>query len=90
MPSITKEKKQELISKFGSNDKDTGNVRVQIAILTEKIRNLTEHLKANPKDKHTTRGLVMQVAQRRTHLSYLTKIDLEGYRALIKELGLRK
>ena len=90
MPTITKEKKQELVAQFGNNDKDTGNTRVQVAILTEKIRNLTEHVKSNSKDKHSTRGLVMQVAQRRKLLNYLKNTDLNGYRALIKELGLRK
>jgi small subunit ribosomal protein S15 len=90
MSTITAEKKIELIKEFGANEKDTGNVKVQIAILTERIRNLTEHVKENKKDKHSTRGLVILVSQRRRLLNYLTKSDLNGYRKLIKDLGLRK
>lgn len=90
MPTITKEKKAELTSTFGATPQDSGNTRVQIAILTERIRNLTEHVKVNKKDKHSTRGLILLVSKRRRLLKYLTKKDLNGYRALIKELGLRR
>ncbi len=90
MPTITKEKKVELIGQFGENEKDTGNVKVQVALLTERIRNLTEHVKINKKDKHSTRGLVMLVAKRRKLLNYLANTNLNGYRSLIGELGLRK
>jgi small subunit ribosomal protein S15 len=90
MPTITKEKKIELISTFGTNPQDSGNTSVQIAILTERIRNLTEHVKVNKKDKHSTRGLILLVSKRRRLLNYLTKRNLNGYRGLIKELGLRR
>lgn len=87
---ITKEKKAELVKAYGRKEGDTGCPEVQIAILTERIRDLTEHLKANPKDHHSRRGLLMMVGQRRGLLGYLKKKDLEGYRALIEKLGLRK
>ena len=87
---ISKEKKAELIAAYGRKEGDTGSPEVQIAILTERIRELTEHLKANPKDHHSRRGLLMMVGQRRGLLSYLKRTDLEGYRALIEQLGLRK
>ena len=87
---ITKEKKAEIIAAYGRKEGDTGSPEVQIAILTERIRELTEHLKANPKDHHSRRGLLMMVGQRRGLLSYLKRTDLEGYRALIEKLGLRK
>jgi small subunit ribosomal protein S15 len=90
MASITKEKTAELIAKFGKNEKDTGNVRVQVAILTERIRNLTEHVKIHRKDVHTTRGLTNMVSQRRSLLNYYTRNDINGYRQLIQELGLRR
>ena len=90
MPTITAEKKIEIISQFGENAKDTGNVKVQVAILTEKIFNLTEHVKINKKDNHSTRGLVIMVSQRRRLLNYMISNDLAGYRKLIKDLGLRK
>ena len=83
---ISKEKKAELIAAYGRKEGDTGSPEVQIAILTE----LTEHLKANPKDHHSRRGLLMMVGQRRGLLTYLKKSDLDGYRALIEKLGLRK
>ena len=89
MATITKEKAQELTAKFGANEKDSGNVRVQIAILTEKIKNLTEHAKANKNDKHSLRGLSMMVAKRKTLLKYYGGKDIDAQRALIKELGLR-
>ena len=87
---ISKEKKAELIAAYGRKEGDTGSPEVQIAILTERIRELTEHLKANPKDHHSRRGLLMMVGQRRGLLQYLQKKDLEGYRALIQKLGIRK
>ena len=87
---ISKEKKAELIAAYGRKEGDTGSPEVQIAILTEGIRELTEHLKANPKDHHSRRGLLMMVGQRRGLLTYLKKTDLDGYRALIEKLGLRK
>jgi small subunit ribosomal protein S15 len=88
--SLTKEAKQELISKHGRNDADTGSTQVQVAMLTRRIEELTEHLRQHPKDHHSRRGLLRLVGQRRRFLNYLQRTDLEGYRALIKELGLRR
>ena len=90
MSTITAEKKQELIGKFGANRSDSGSTSVQISILTERITNLTEHAKAHPNDVHNRRGLLMLVSKRRRLLDYLTKVDLEGYRALIKTLQIRR
>ena len=87
---ISKEKKTQLIKEFGRTPEDTGSPEVQIALLTERIRELTEHLKVNQKDHHSRRGLLKMVGQRRNLLAYLKKSDLEGYRALIEKLGLRK
>ena len=87
---ITKEKKAEIIAAYGRKEGDTGSPEVQIALLTERIRDLPEHLKVNPKDHHSRRGLLMMVGQRRGLLTYLKKSDLDGYRALIEKLGLRK
>lgn len=87
---ISKEKKTELIKEYGRKEGDTGSPEVQIAILTERIRELTEHMKKNPKDYHSNRGLLKLVGQRRGLLDYYRKKDLEGYRALIEKLGLRK
>lgn len=87
---ITKEKKTEIIKAFARKEGDTGSPEVQIAILTERISELTEHLKANPKDHHSRRGLLKMVGQRRGLLNYLKKTDLDGYRAIIEKLGLRK
>ena len=87
---ITKEKKAEIIAAYGRKEGDTGSPEVQIALLTERIRDLTEHLKVNPKDHHSRRGLLMMVGQRRGLLQYYNKTNLEGYRALIEKLGLRK
>ena len=81
--------KQEIIEKFGANAKDTGSAEVQIAMLTKKISELTEHMKANKKDFATKRGLLMMVGKRKRLLSYLKDKNLEGYRSLIKELGIR-
>ena len=87
---ISKEKKTELIEKYGRKAGDTGSPEVQIAILTERIRELTEHLKVHQKDNHSRRGLLKLVGKRRGLLDYLKKNDIEGYRALIAKLGLRK
>lgn len=87
---ISKEKKAEIIAKYGRNPQDTGSPEVQIAILTERITELTEHLKNNPKDHHSRRGLLKMVGQRRGLLDYLKKIDIERYRSLIERLGIRK
>ena len=88
--ALTQERKSEIVAKFGANAQDTGNTRVQVALLTERINALTEHLRTNKKDHHSRRGLLMLVGRRRRLLNYLQKKDLEGYRALIKELGLRR
>lgn len=87
---ISKEKKQEIINAYGRTPQDTGSPEVQIALLTERITELTEHLKKNNKDHHSRRGLLKMVGQRRNLLEYLKKTNLEGYRALIERLGLRK
>ncbi|NLG16222.1 MAG: 30S ribosomal protein S15 [Fibrobacter sp.] len=88
--ALTKERKLELAKKHGKSDKDTGNTDVQVAILTERINLLTEHLKSNSKDHHTRYGLLKLVGQRRSLLDYLSKTDIERYRALIKKLNIRK
>ena len=80
---ISKEKKAEIIAAYGRTPEDTGSPEVQIAILTERIRELTEHLKDHQKDHHSRRGLLKMVGQRRGMLDYLKKTDIEGYRALI-------
>ena len=87
---LTQERKLEIIRKFGSDEHDTGNTRVQVALLTERINDLTQHLRTHRKDHHSRRGLLMLVGQRRRFLRYLEHKDLEGYRALIRELGLRR
>ena len=87
---ISKEKKAELIKTYGRKEGDTGSPEVQIAILTERINELTEHLKENQKDHHSRRGLLKMVGKRRGLLDYLKKNDLEGYRDLIAKLGIRK
>lgn len=87
---ISKEKKAEIIAAYGRKPGDTGSPEVQIAILTERIAELTEHLKENPKDHHSRRGLLKMVGQRRGLLDYLKKKDINRYRALIEKLGLRK
>ena len=87
---IAKEKKQAIIAEYGRTPNDTGSPEVQVAILTARIRELTEHLKANPKDHHSRRGLLKMVGQRRGLLDYLKKIDIERYRSLIERLGIRK
>ena len=88
--ALTKEAKQELISKHGRSETDTGSPEVQVALLSERINQLTEHFKTHKKDHHSRRGLLKLVGRRRRFLNYLQKHNLEGYRALIKELGLRR
>jgi small subunit ribosomal protein S15 len=88
--SLTKEEKSEIIKKFGGDQKNTGKTEVQIAILTRRIADLTEHLKGNAKDHHSRRGLLKLVGKRRRLLNYLMKKDIERYRKLIGELGLRR
>ena len=87
---IAKEKKQAIIAEYGRTPGDTGSPEVQIAILTARIAELTEHLKENHKDHHSRRGLLKMVGQRRNLLAYLQKKDLDAYRQLIEKLGLRK
>ena len=87
---ISKEKKAAIIEKYGRKPGDTGSPEVQIAILTARITELTEHLQENKKDHHSRRGLLKMVGQRRGLLDYLKKTDLDGYRALIEKLGIRK
>jgi small subunit ribosomal protein S15 len=88
--NLTQERKQELIAQYGDSPQDTGKAEVQIALLTERINGLTEHLRAHKKDHHSRRGLLMLVGRRRRFLNYLQRSDLERYRALVRELGLRK
>jgi small subunit ribosomal protein S15 len=88
--SLTQERKAEIVTQFGENAHDTGNTRVQIALLTQRINDLTGHLREHGKDHHSRRGLLMLVGQRRRLLNYMQRSDLEGYRSLIRELGLRR
>ena len=87
---LLKEQKAEIIENYKLHDGDTGSPEVQIAILTRRINDLTEHLKANKNDHHSRRGLLKMVGQRRTLLGYLMKTDIERYRAIIAKLGIRK
>lgn len=87
---ITKEKKAEIMKEYARSEGDTGSPEVQVAVLTERINELTEHLKKNKKDHHSRRGLLKMVGRRRNLLGYLKKKDIERYRALIEKLGLRK
>ena len=87
---ISKEKKQAIIAEYGRSEGDTGSPEVQVAILTARIQELTEHLRVNKKDHHSRRGLLKMVGQRRGMLAYLKKTDIERYRTLIAKLGLRK
>lgn len=87
---ISKEKKQAIIAEYARSEGDTGSPEVQIAVLTARIQELTEHLKNNQKDHHSRRGLLKMVGQRRGLLAYLKKTDIEAYRTLIGRLGLRK
>ena len=88
--SLTKERKQEIIKQFGGSDSNTGSTEVQIALITDRIRDLTEHFKTHKKDHASRRGLLKLVGQRRRLLRYLRQTDLERYRSLLKELNLRK
>ena len=88
--ALTKEKKAEIVKKYAQNEKDTGSTEVQIALLTEEINTLTEHLKEHPHDHHSRRGLLKKVGQRKSLLTYLLNTDVTRYRNLIKSLGLRK
>ena len=87
---IKKELKQQIIKEYAVHEGDTGSPEVQIAILTQRINELTAHLKLNPKDNHSRRGLLMMVGKRRKYLNYLQKIDIERYRSIVARLGLRK
>ncbi len=88
--SVTNEKKLEIIAENKTHATDTGSPEVQVAILSERIKNLTEHFKTHKKDHHSRRGLLMLVGQRKSMLNYLKKKDITRYRALIEKLGLRK
>jgi small subunit ribosomal protein S15 len=88
--SITAEEKRELVTRFGKSETDTGATEVQVALLTHRINYLTQHLREHKHDYHSQRGLLMMVGRRRRFLNYLQKKDLEGYRSLIRELGLRR
>ena len=87
---MTKERKEELIKTYRRDEKDTGSPEVQIALLTERINELTEHLKVHQKDNHSRRGLLKMVGKRRNLLNYLSKKDLQRYRDIVEKLGLRK
>ena len=88
--ALTKEEKLNIVKEFGRDEKDTGSMEVQIAILTKEINDLTEHLKVHTHDYHSKRGLLMKVGQRRSKLNYLMKNDVTKYREVINKLGLRK
>ncbi len=87
--SLTKDKKAELVGQFGKTDGDTGSPEVQVALLTARINELTDHLRSHKKDHHSRRGLLMMVGRRRRLLRYLQRKDVERYRAIVAELGLR-
>jgi small subunit ribosomal protein S15 len=88
--SITTERKQELVKEFGANENDTGSAEVQVAILTERIKNLTEHMREHKQDFHSRRGLLVMVGQRRRLLDYMKRKDRARYDATIQKLGLRR
>ena len=88
--TLTTDQKREVVQQFGKSEADTGSPEVQIALLTRRINHLTEHLREHKHDHHSRRGLLMLVGRRRRFLNYLQKKDLEGYRSLIRELGLRR
>jgi small subunit ribosomal protein S15 len=90
MTAMTAEQKREIVQRFGKGEDDTGATEVQIALLTQRINHLTEHLREHGHDHHSRRGLLMLVGRRRRFLNYMQRKDLEGYRALIRELGLRR
>lgn len=87
--AVTKERKAELMAQYGKSDLDSGSAAVQVALLTERIKGLTEHMKSHQKDFHTRRGLLMLVGKRRRLLGYIKAQDIEEYRSLIKSLGIR-
>ncbi len=87
---ISKEKKQAIMEEYARTPGDTGSPEVQVAVLTARIQELTEHLKDNPKDYHSRRGMLKMIGKRRNLLAYLKEIDIERYRSLIERLGLRK
>lgn len=87
---MTKERKTEIINEFKREEKDTGSPEVQVALLTERIKELTEHLKVHPKDNHSRRGMLKMVGKRRNLLNYLSKKDINRHRDLVQKLGLRK
>jgi len=87
---VSTQEKQEIIRKYGANEKDTGSPEVQIALFTKRIKEITEHLRTHPKDHASRRGLILLVGKRRRLLNYLMKKDIERYRRIIKELGIRK
>ena len=88
--AMTAENRNEIIQKYQLHESDRGSAKVQVALLTRRINDLTEHLRSHPKDHYSRRGLLKLVGRRRRFLTYLQKHDLEGYRALINELGLRR
>ncbi len=88
--TLTVEAKREIVTRFGKSDADTGSTEVQVALLSARINELTEHLRTHKKDHHSRRGLLMLVGQRRRLLNYLNRTDLDRYRGLIQELGLRR
>ena len=87
--SVTSERCQELVKEFGKNEKDSGCAEVQVAILSERIKNLTEHLKVHPKDNHSRSGLMKLIGKRRGLLVYIKNKDIDNYRSLIKKIGIR-
>jgi small subunit ribosomal protein S15 len=88
--TVTAERKQELVAQFGKGEGDTGTAEVQVALMTERINDLTEHLRTHTKDHHSRRGLLMLVGRRRRLLQYLQRSEVERYRAIVSELGLRR
>ena len=88
--TLTQDAKREIVTQYGDNPEDTGNTRVQIALLTARINELTEHLRTHRKDHHSRRGLLVLVGKRRRMLNYMQRNDLDAYRELIRELGLRR
>ena len=86
---LTKDVKAKIMAEYGKSENDSGSAEVQVALLTQRIKDLTEHLKTHKKDHHTRRGLLMLVGQRRRLLGYIRKRDIEGYRELIAKLGIR-
>ncbi|MDR0888556.1 MAG: 30S ribosomal protein S15 [Coriobacteriales bacterium] len=86
---LSKEKKAEIIKEYGKNETDSGSAEVQVALMSQRIKDLTEHLKVHPKDNHTRRGLLMLIGKRRRLLGYIKRRNIDDYRALIKKLGIR-